>query len=175
MYLICVCNNDISSCRGGLICLFWVHFLLSCPKRQAQTWLSNTEIGEGVRGLAKSTWKFLESLYIWLSKQMYGGEIWYPLVVQTVSHVECKGSRWRYMQIWPGMSQSSKQPCLHWLTEIAVVTTSAMIKFCLLGEWSQTVSYQELKLLILYRTRTRVDFMHFGKLMWRPGTHFFLL
>lgn len=109
MYLICVCNNDISSYRGGLICLFWVHFLLSCPKRQAQAWLSNTEIGEGVRGLAKSTWKFLESLYIWLSKQMYGGEIWYPLVVQTVSHVECKGSRWRYMQIWPGMSQSSKQ------------------------------------------------------------------
>lgn len=55
MYLICMCNNDISSCRGGLICLFGVHFLLSCPKRQAQASLSNTETGEGVRGLAEST------------------------------------------------------------------------------------------------------------------------
>lgn len=56
MFLICMCNNDISSCRGGIFVSFGC-LCSAVPKdmhRDVIVYI-NKEIGEGVSGLAMST------------------------------------------------------------------------------------------------------------------------
>lgn len=58
VYLICMCNNDISSCRGSIIIVYFGYLCCSAVQKGRHIDLIvyiNKEIGEGVSGLAMST------------------------------------------------------------------------------------------------------------------------
>lgn len=71
---------------------------------------------------------------------------------------------------WERLSPADNS-CLLLLTVIAVFMTSAIIKFCVLGESSQTPFLTKWYNCSLFTDQRKGGVYVLQKLMWRPGTH----